>query len=99
LTKQERPRVGLDSLLPLDTPKPRSRSGPNLTEARRRELGYGSIKVRLPLDVLKLLAEESERSGWSRAELLDACIRLYLGTDELAIECRAGRNPPKRRGR
>ncbi|HWA29072.1 MAG TPA: hypothetical protein VG734_25705 [Lacunisphaera sp.] len=65
-------------------PRPRPRSGTNITESRRRELGYGSIKVRLPLDALAILAAEAERSGYTRAEILDACIRIYCKSDPLA---------------
>jgi hypothetical protein len=62
-------------------PRPRSASGPNISEARRRELGYGTIKLRLPLDVLAILEEESERSDLSRAELVDSAIRLFCKSD------------------
>jgi hypothetical protein len=75
-------------------PKPRaSRSGSNLSDARRAELGYGRLTLRLPLDVLEALTEESESSGLARWELVDSAIRLYVGTDELAIACRAGCQP------
>jgi hypothetical protein len=53
------------------------RSGSNLTDARRAELGYGRITLRLPLDALAILADEAERSGYSRAELVDTAIRLH----------------------
>lgn len=74
--------------------KPRaSRSGSNLSDARRAELGYGRLTLRLPLDAIAALTEEAESSGLARWELVDAAIRLYVGTDELAIACRAGRQP------
>jgi hypothetical protein len=54
---------------------PKTRSGSNLSDARRAELGYGRLTLRLPLDALELLRVESERSGRSRAELIDAAVR------------------------
>jgi hypothetical protein len=55
-----------------------SRSGTNITDARRAELGYGRLTLRLPLDALEMLAAEAERSEYSRAELVDSMIRMYL---------------------
>ena len=75
----------------------KSTSGSILTEERRRELGYGSIKLRLPLDVLAMLQAESDESGYSRAELVDAAIRLYVGDGELARSLQIRKKPPHKR--
>jgi hypothetical protein len=46
------------------------RSGPSLTEERRAELGYGTIKLRLPQDALDRLGKLAAQAGVSRAQYL-----------------------------
>ncbi|UOF77331.1 orf omegA-bindinG-regulatory protein compleX [Caudoviricetes sp.] len=54
------------------------RSGTVWTEADYRARGYGTVKLRLPLDTLEMLAREAHDSGLSRAELVDEMIRIDL---------------------
>lgn len=58
------------------------RSGSNLSDARRAELGYGRITLRLPIDTLAILEAEAEASGLSRTELVDSAIRLHCDPKE-----------------
>lgn len=58
-----------------------ARSGRNLTDAERAKNGWGRITLRLPFDALEMLQAEAERSGLSRAELIDEMIRLALDPD------------------
>jgi hypothetical protein len=57
-------------------PKPRT-SGATIPEAERAARGQGRLTLRLPVDVLAILAAESERSGYTRAELVATAIRLH----------------------
>jgi hypothetical protein len=47
-----------------------ARSGPSLTDARRSELGWGRLTLRLPVETLDLLAVLADERGQSRAELV-----------------------------
>lgn len=51
------------------------RSGTTWTEADYRAAGYGTIKLRLPLDVLALLDQYADEADVSRAEIVDALVR------------------------
>lgn len=57
-------------------PRP-TRSGTQWSDADYAAKGYGSIKLRLPLDALEMLATKAEREGCSRAQLVDAAVRAY----------------------
>jgi hypothetical protein len=79
---------------------PKRKPGRSLTEAERTTLGYGTIKLRLPLDALAQLAELSDEGDASRAEIVDSLIRIeWAGTpgrklrskrDELAADIARG---------
>lgn len=47
-----------------------SRSGPNLTDAQRAQLGYGRLTLRLPTSTLDLLAVLAHERGVTRGELV-----------------------------
>lgn len=51
------------------------RSGTTWTEADYRARGYGTVKLRLPLDALALLDQYAALADVSRAEIVDALIR------------------------
>lgn len=53
----------------------KTRSGTAWTEADYRARGYGSVKLRLPLDALELLDQYASDAGVSRAEIVDALVR------------------------
>lgn len=55
--------------------KRKGRSGTTWTEADYRARGYGSVKLRLPLDVLALLDQYASEADVSRAEIVDALVR------------------------
>ena len=57
-------------------PKPRA-SGATIPEAERAARGQGRLTLRLPVDVLAILERESERSGYTRSELVETAILLH----------------------
>jgi hypothetical protein len=44
--------------------------GPSLSEARRREMGLGSIKLRLPLELIERLDMESKAKRIPRVAII-----------------------------
>lgn len=52
-----------------------SRSGPSLTEEQRARNGQGSLKLRLPIEVLGMLDWLHERRGDSRTSIIEHYIR------------------------
>lgn len=56
-------------------PKKVTRSGTVWTEADYRAKGYGTVKLRLPLDTLERITSVAETNGISRAEVVDAAIQ------------------------
>lgn len=51
------------------------RSGTTWTEADYLARGYGTVKLRLPLDALALLDQYANEADVSRAEIVDALVR------------------------
>lgn len=64
--------------------KPKSRSGPNLSDERRAELGQGRITLRIAQEALDQLGELSADSGYTRAELVETMIRVDYASREKA---------------
>lgn len=54
--------------------KPKSRSGPSLSDERRKALGYGRITLRLPHETLRRLLLLAKDAGCSRAEFVESAV-------------------------
>jgi hypothetical protein len=82
---------------------PVRRGSASPSEAYYAARGYRRLSLRLPGDALDMLDQESERSGYSRAELLEEMIRIeldpehegYVGAPTIgARKRRAGKGAP-----
>ncbi len=64
-----------------------SRSGPTIHERDRADRGQGRLNLRLPLDVLEMLANEAERQGATQSELVEGMVRMDLDGDYRRALC------------
>lgn len=55
------------------------KGGPSMTDARRAELGWGRLALRLPVETLDSLAVLADERGLSRAELVAELVAFAAG--------------------